>query len=201
MVPKRRRPWGTWTRPAATVCSGRCPVTGRPLKTTRPAVTRTSPVSAPSSVDLPAPLAPISATSSPGQMSRSTSNRTGIRRKPASRRRTSSSGSPSGIAAAGVALTQVGLDHPAVAQDLRGRAFQQRPPQVQDQGAVANADDDLHHVLDQDAGDAAGANLAPPLQRLLHLHLAEPGHDLVEQQESRRHGEGARELKPLAVAD
>src|SRR5260370_33982591 len=85
---------------------------------TVPAVERTSPLRTPSRVDLPAPLAPTSATSSAGPTSMSIPNSTGPASKPAVSPRTLSSGS--GLDSFGIAVAQVGLDHPLVTQhDLR----------------------------------------------------------------------------------
>ena len=61
----RRRPSGTWVIPCATMASDVQPVMSTPCRATRPAVGRTIPQMALSSVDLPAPFEPTSVTISP----------------------------------------------------------------------------------------------------------------------------------------
>src|SRR5438128_9033541 len=209
MVPNRRRPWGTWTRPLATTISGRRAVIERLENRTKPLKTRTRPESAPRSVDFPAPLAPINATSSPGQSSRSTSNRTGVIPKPAESLLTCSSDGPSGIRrwlmlaisflAPGVALAQVCLDHTGVVEDLGGWPLHEGLTEVEHEDAVAHAHDDLHDVLDQDDGDAAVPDASDHRQGLLHLDLVEPGHHLVKQQQAGAHRQRSGDFEALAV--
>ena len=64
---------GTNDAPAATIWGAESVVTSRSRKWTRPCVGRIAPKIAFSSVDLPAPLGPISVTISPAPISRSTS--------------------------------------------------------------------------------------------------------------------------------
>src|SRR3989442_6809740 len=152
MVLNRRRPCGTCTIPLATIISGRKPVNARPARRTLPLERRTRPESAPRSVDFPAPLAPINATSSPGQSSRSTSNRTGVIPKPAESLLTCSSDGPSGIRrwlmlaisflAPGVALAQVCLDYTGVVEDLGGGPLHEGLTEVEQEDAGAHAHDD-----------------------------------------------------------
>ena len=64
------RPSGEWLMPAATIRSGRTPRSSRSsFHRIEPAALLTSPLIARSSVVLPAPLDPISATTSPRSMS------------------------------------------------------------------------------------------------------------------------------------
>ena len=67
-----RRPSGTCEQPSATIASGRSRVTSTPSSRMRPALGRTSPLIARSSVDLPAPFEPISVTISPARTSNET---------------------------------------------------------------------------------------------------------------------------------
>ena len=69
-------PPGTWTMPIATRISGSVSVMVRPFMRTTPRSGSTSPLIARSSVDLPAPFVPSSASTSPRCTSRSTSNST-----------------------------------------------------------------------------------------------------------------------------
>src|SRR5437588_703352 len=137
-------------RPIATICCS--------PPDSVPAARRT-----PSSVDLPAPLAPISATSSPARRSRSTPNSTGPAPKPAVRSRTSSSGCSPAIGlpptpvlplrgggrrvSPRVALAEIGLDDAGVTEHVGGRALGQGLAEVQHNRALADADHHAHHAL------------------------------------------------------
>src|SRR5712692_264770 len=143
MVPKRRRPCGTWATPFRTWTSGRALVTSWPPRLTVPEVARTSPLRTPSRVDFPAPFAPTSAISSAGAMSRSIPKSTGPASYPAVSPRTLRSGSGR-LEAFGIALAQIGLDHTFVAKhDLR-LALGQDLAGVEDDRAAADPDDHAH---------------------------------------------------------
>src|SRR2546423_14697362 len=161
MVPNSRRPCGTWTRPLATISSGRRSVISRPPNRMLPWKTRTSPESAPRSVDFPAPFAPINATSSPGRSSRPTSNSTGVAPKPAVTLPTcSSADGASAIGrrgtfavrfslAPGVALAEERLDDPGVVEDVGGGAFERAPAEIEDQRGGGHPDAPAHELFDQ----------------------------------------------------
>src|SRR5947209_8607809 len=134
--------------PALTTSSGRAPVMSRWSKVTFPERVATRPLSVPSRVDLPAPLAPIRATSSPSAISRSTPKSTGPASKPAVSPSTWRRGSA--FLLAGIALSQVGLDDPAVLEDGAWLTLGQHLAEMEDHGAVADADYHPHHVLDED---------------------------------------------------
>src|SRR3989441_8985577 len=213
MVPKRRRPCGTWTRPLATISSGRRSVMSRPPNRMLPWKTRTSPESAPRSVDFPAPFAPINATSARGCHSTPTSNSPGVAPKPAVTSLTCSScNGASAIGrrgtfavrfalAPGVALAEVRLDDPGVVEDLGGWTFDERPSEIKDQRVGAHSDDHAHDVFDEHDRDPTFPH--PPHHRecLLYLDVVEPGHHLIQQQQPRTHGEGAGNLQAFAVRD
>src|SRR5712664_4222526 len=125
--------------PRRTSTSGRALVTSWPASVIVPDVARTRPLRTPSSVDLPAPLAPTRAMSSPGAMSRSMPNSTGPASKPAVRPRTSSR--TSGLEALGIALAQVGLDDPLVPQHDLGLSLREDLAGVEDDRAAAHPND------------------------------------------------------------
>src|SRR5258708_14347559 len=100
--------------PRCTSASGRALVTSSRPNVIVPAVARTRPLSVPSSVDFPAPLAPTSAMSSAAAISSSMPNSTGPAPKPALRPRTLTTGS--GLRPFRLALSEVGLDHPLILQ-------------------------------------------------------------------------------------
>src|SRR6202022_4395204 len=148
MVPNNRRPCGTCATPFWTSTSGRAFVTVSPPSTIVPDVARTSPLTTPRSVDLPAPFAPTSATSSPLATSRSIPNRTGPAPKPAVRPRTSRRGS--GLEPFRIAFAEVGLDHALIAKDDLGLSLGQDVTALEDNRAAADPDDHAHHVLDKE---------------------------------------------------
>ncbi|CPI17224.1 Uncharacterised protein [Bordetella pertussis] len=70
-----RRSSGTKPRPSRAISNGCRPAISRPMNSTAPRRLASRPMTALNVVDLPAPLRPISATTSPRRTSRSTSNR------------------------------------------------------------------------------------------------------------------------------
>src|SRR5712692_2836078 len=200
MVPKRRRPCGTWATPFRTWTSGRALVTSWPPRLTVPEVARMSPLRTPSSVDFPAPLAPTSAISSAGATSRSIPNSTGPASYPAVSPRTLRSGSGR-LEAFGIALAQIGLNYTLVAKHYLRLALGQDLTGVEDDRAAADSDDHTHHVLDQQDCHAGGMYRPDHLERLVDLDVVEPRHDLVQQQQLRPGRHRARDLEPLAIGD
>src|SRR3989475_7207559 len=172
----------------------------RPQIAILPAVAHTSPLRVPSKVDLPAPLAPTSATSSLGAISMSIPKSTGPAAKPAVSPLTRSSGSAV-TEPPRVSLAEVGLDDALVAQDDVWRPIGKRPAEVEDDDPLTHADDHTHHVFDEDDGHAGVANGAHDVERVVDLDVVEAGHDLVEQQQPGpgRHGPG--DLESLAVGN
>src|SRR5881409_93081 len=183
-----------------TTASGRTFVMSRPENAIRPALARTRPLRVPSKVDLPAPLAPTSATSSPCAISTSMPNSTGPAANPAVRPLTCSSGSAATEPPC-VSLAKVSLDHTLVAQDDVRLPVCQRPPEVENDHSLAHADDDAHDVFDQDHRDARLVDCTHHLERVVYLDIVEAGHHLIEEQQLRpcRHSSG--DLQSLAVRD
>ena len=100
-----------------------------------------------------------------------------------------------------VSLTEVGLDHAPILEDLFRWPFGERATEVQDDRPATNADDDLHDMLDQDDGDAVFADAADHAERLLDLDVVETGHHLIEEEQLGPHRQGPRELQPFAVGN
>ena len=73
------RPPGIWATPSDAIFTGEVPVTSRPSRRTFPPLGGVSPVMARSSVDLPAPLVPSTARTSPSSTSMLTSKRIWVR--------------------------------------------------------------------------------------------------------------------------
>ena len=113
MLPNNCRRSGTWTSPSRTIAAERRR-TDLPARRMSPAVTGTSPITVLSSVLLPAPFAPISATISPARTSSVASCSTCVRPYPATRPSTSSN------AFIDVG-SEIGRDHFAVGAHAVGR--------------------------------------------------------------------------------
>src|SRR5262245_55389631 len=131
----------------------------------------TMPKTVRSSVDLPAPLAPMIETISPAHTSTETPRSTSISPYPAwtsSSRRSGDRGggtSRGGIVGAGLA-PKVGLDDPGVAPDGFGGPFGDLLAVVEDDDALGDVHDHVHVVLDQQHGLALAVQAA---DLLLHL--------------------------------
>src|SRR5512138_811238 len=150
-----------------------------------------SPAMARRSVDFPLPFAPTMATMRPASSSSETSCTAGTRPWQIWTSRTWSM----------VPVPQVRLDDRRVRRHRDGRALGDLPAAVEDEDAVRERHDPLHHVLDDDAGDPEAADAAHEVHGLLHLGGREPGHDLVEEEEAGPRGERARHLEPLLLGD
>src|SRR5258708_32828861 len=150
--------------PRWTSASGRALVTSSPPNVIVPAVARTRPLSVPSSVDFPAPLAPTSAMSSAGAISRSIPNSTGPASKPALRPRTLSRGS--GLGPFPIALSEVGLDHPLIRQHHLRLTLGQHATGLEHDRPVADPDDHAHHMPDPHHRDAGRRTRSLHVQRV-----------------------------------
>jgi hypothetical protein len=98
-------------------------------------------------------------------------------------------------------VAEIGLHHRRVGGDRGWRAARDDAPLVEDMDMLGEADHRLHHVLDQQDGDAAVADRPHHAHDLRHLGRVQPRHHLVEQQQPRRGGERAGELETLATRD
>src|SRR4051794_637314 len=180
-----------------------------------------TPATARTRLDLPAPFGPSSAVTSPGGISSVRSWTTG-RPPRATVRPASRSGSLIASASAGsrqrprssndaqsrrlldVLGAEVGADHLLVAQHLAGRTGGDELAEVEDGGDVAARRDEAHVVIDEDheRGRVLGdrADHAP---EVLGLLVGQPGGGLVEQHEPRRADDRPRDLDeaPLARAE
>src|SRR5262245_45909865 len=190
---KSRRPSGTWVIPSATMASELHPVMSVPSSLTRPAVGRTMPQMALSSVDLPAPLLPTSVTISPASTRRLTWRRICTSPYPALSCSISSTG------ALRVTASEVGGHHVGVAEHLRGRALRQLLAVEENHDAIREVANGLHHVLDDDEGGAAIADALDEGDGGVDLGGVEPGHDLVQEEHGGAHGQRACQLHALAL--
>src|SRR5690606_20974269 len=148
-----------------------------PSKRTAPCVGRTRPEITFSVVDLPAPLAPSSATIWPRGTASDTSCSAEILPYEAEMDSTDSRGS---VMVA--SFTQIRLDHALVVADLGGRALGDLVPERHHRNAIRNRHDQLHDVLDQQHRDAlARGQFRQNAVELVDLAVAQPGSGLVQQ--------------------
>src|SRR2546426_896431 len=181
--------------PAARTSAGSAPWIGRPSNTMRPRVGASRPETARSVDVLPAPLAPITQTSSPGYTTRSRPRRTATGPYAAWRSSRLSNGARSDTAIDG---PQVGADDVRVRLDRGGRALRDHAAVVQHDHGVRDGHDHPHVVLDQEDG---GALVTDSTDQVGHRRLLGGGHagaGLVEEEEPWPGPERHRELhEPL----
>ena len=101
----------------------------------------------------------------------------------------------------GGAVAEIGLDHARIARDALRRALGDDAALGQHIDALGQADDRLHHVLDQKDRDAAVADGADDRDHVADLRRVEPGQHLVEQEQLRLGRKRARKLEALAAGD
>src|SRR3989475_12967931 len=142
--------------PAARTSAGSAPWIGRPSNTMRPRVGASRPDTARSVDVLPAPLAPITQTSSPGYTTRSRPRRTATRPYAAWRSSRLSNGARSDTAIDG---PQVGADDVRVRLDPGGRALPDPAAVGQDGHRCREGNDHPPIVADQEGGGAVGTDL------------------------------------------
>src|SRR2546422_1558917 len=131
--------------------AGSAPWIGRPSNTMRPRVGESRPDTARSVEVLPAPLAPIRQTNSPGCTTRSRPRRAATGPYAAWRSSRLSNGVRSGTITGG---PQIGADDVRVRLDGGGRALGDHAAVVQHDHGVRDGHDHPHVVLDQEHGRA-----------------------------------------------
>src|SRR5690349_4404800 len=164
MPGKTPRPSGDCEMPRITRRSARSLVMSSPLKRMRPAATGRRPEIARMTVVLPAPFAPMSATTSPSPTVRLTPCRAWMR--PYSSVILSSSSSID-------RHPQVGGVHLRIGGDLGRRAVGDLATELQHHDPVGDAHDQPHVVLDEQHGDAGVADAPDQLEELLLLGRVE----------------------------
>ena len=153
----RRLPSGTIATPAPRTCSGRRRVRSASPSSTRPLLERSTPPTASTSDDLPAPFGPSSVVISPGGIASETSCST--RRPPRATQRSSNRSSGRwrlrrarrrALARLDVLGAQVGAHDVLVAQHVGGRPRGDQPAEVEHRGRRAARLDEAHVVVDED---------------------------------------------------
>ena len=95
-------------------------------------------------------------------------------------------------------MPEIGFDNGRVGDKLLRGSMRDHPSLVEDIGLLGEAHDGLHHMLDQQNGDAGIADLADDRDDFDDFAGDESRHDLVEQQEFRFRRQRAGEFEALA---
>ena len=177
--------------PRRTMASESAPWIGRPPKLIVPALGTSRPDTVRSTVVLPAPFAPMRATSSPSFTSRQTESSTRVLPRWSVTLLSDS---------IGLLYAEVRLDDPPVGAHLGGPALGDRLAVVEDHDAVGDVHHHVHVVLDEHDGEAPGAQLGDEPHDVLALLAVHPGGRLVEQQHLRLGCERLRNLEQALVA-
>src|SRR6266511_2439926 len=186
MPGKMPRPSGAWLMPRTTRRSARSFVMSSPAKRMRPDATGRMPEIARIVVDLPAPFAPIRATTSPSSTWRLMPCRARIR--PYSRVMLSISSSIG-------RHPQVSGDHLRVVADLRGRTLGDLLAELQHDDTLRHTHDQPHVVLDEQDRDTGLADLPDQLEQALLLGRVEPGGRFVQAEQDRLGRQRPRDLE------
>src|SRR5438067_5028 len=184
-----RRPSGTSAIPARTRACGGNAVMSRLSSEMAPAVGWCRPMIERSSVDLPAPFAPMMARVSPGATERLTS--VSACRYPCRtvRLRTSSIDNDS----------QVDLLDLRVREHLFRIAFGDQSAAGEANDAADGARERVHDMLHPDDGHPSLPDILHDLNQLGDFGIRQPTGYLIEQEDARLGGEPARQLEPLAL--
>lgn len=98
-------------------------------------------------------------------------------------------------------MAQIGFDHGRRRDRLAGRSLRDGLAVAEDQHLVAQRGDHVHVVLDQQDGNATlVARIEDVAREVFLLLLVHAGHRLIEDQELRLRGEGARQFNALLQA-
>src|SRR5215203_3378542 len=153
-----------------------------------------------SSVLLPAPFGPSTATNSPSPTASDTSSSASALPYETDRLRISSSMAGC-VGADLVVAADVGLDHGRMADDVVGQALGDDLAEVERDDAVDQAHELAQLVLDQDDREAfVGVHLADQRRQVGDLGAAEAGEGLVEKEQRGLGGERAGDLEAALIA-
>src|SRR5262249_4758494 len=155
-------------------CAGASPI-GSPSNRMAPRREVMTPATHLSSVDLPAPLAPITATTSPATTLREAPNSAWKSPYKASSERTSRSGS--GIRR----KPHLDFAHRGRGDQVWRRALADEGPAVQNEQTVDKGEERVHNVLDPDDGDASAPNAPDQIDQRRAFVLGQAAGYFVEQ--------------------
>src|SRR6185503_9718023 len=191
-------PSGTWAIPARTICSGLRPVRSVPSSRTRPRRGLIMPLTARSSVVLPAPLAPSTAVMAavPAEMLTRSSAMTPP--YPATSSSTASAGvaGPAGPVSLLMGGAQVGSGHGGIVLNLPRRARRDHLAEVEDHDRVADGHHQVHVML-HDHERTLGGQIANEAAELGQFALVQAAGGLVEQDQRRLGRQRAGQRDPL----
>src|SRR5512142_287738 len=176
-------PSGTWAIPALTICSGLRPARSAPASRMRPRRGLIMPLTARSSVVLPAPLAPSTAVIADVPAAMLTPFSAVTPPYPA----TSSSAASAGVAGTVPLLmggAEIGRRHGRVVLDLARGARRDHLPEVEDHDRVADGHHQVHVMLDHHERSLGGQVADEPAE-LGQFALVQAAGGLVEQDQAR----------------
>src|SRR6266508_2031814 len=159
---------------------------------------RTMPASAFRQVLLPAPFAPISATSSPSRTWRSMPRSASTAPYATRRSLTSSMGR---LSTEAIVLAEIGLHHARVRPDDRGRALGQLLSVLQHGDPIRDPHHEVHVMLDQQDRRATRADANDELVQLADLSRIQPRGRLVHREQQGGENEGSRDLHEPLMAE
>src|SRR5262245_58951859 len=172
---KLQRPWGTYEQPRWSTATGSAPAISSPPSWIRPRDGFTMPNTVRSSVDLPAPLAPMIETISSARTSADTPRSTSISPYPACTSSSRRSGSRAALSA------KICLDDLRVAPDDLRRALGDLLTVVEHHDALRDIHHHVHVVFDQQHGLPRSVQAADLLFHLVDHGRVHRGGRLVEQ--------------------
>src|SRR6516162_4408054 len=193
--------WGTYPSPRLTSFSGGVFVVFWPWTYTSPRETLSTPLSALSSVDLPAPFGPTMAVIFPARTVSEMSSMIGGPPYPAvsaSVLSTTSAGS-----AMALVHSEIGVDHPGVVPQAGERSLGDDLAEVHHGHLMAGSLDEREIVLDHDDGAALARELPDRLPDPRAEHRVDASHRLVQDDQPSLGGGDAGELEQpfLAAAE
>src|SRR5215831_10307770 len=192
-----RRPSGTRTRPPRTRSLTGQWVMSRPAKAMVPPLGLVRPSTARSSDDLPAPLAPSTATTSPSARVME------IPRTACTRPyRTSSSCTASTVPLyrLGRRCAEINLLYQGVVANVLGAALGDLTAEIENDHVLAQRSDEMHVVLDDQHREPINTDLFELRLQRFGFRRVETGGRLVEQEQLRLRHQRAHQLDPLLHA-
>src|SRR6516162_6530221 len=190
--------WGTYPSPRLTSFSGGVFVVFWPWTYTSPRETLSTPLSALSSVDLPAPFGPTMAVIFPARTVSEMSSMIGGPPYPAvtaSVLSTTADGS-----AMALVHSEIGVDHPGVVPQTGKRSLRNDFAEVHYDHLMAGSLNEREIVLDHDDGAALARELPNRLPDPRTEHRVDPSHRLVQDDQPSLGGSDAGELKQSFLA-
>jgi hypothetical protein len=96
------------------------------------------------------------------------------------------------------ASPKIGLDNERVGGNVLCRPSGNNPALGEDEHVLGEGGNRLHHMFRHQNGHAAGGKLTNHRDHVANFRRVQSSQYFIEQKQSRRNGQGAGELKPLA---